>query len=295
MVKLSDSQISILKMALFRYQMASVLDVGFASKYWNRADIIELADSQKYSKFFKYEINENPIVLNKVSKTKETIDKFLFRDWVKFISITGSVAAGDPDENDDIDLFIVVKDHRAWIYRLVRLILQFKNNQLRRYGEESVRDAFCPNFICETRSLHFEAENIFTLHEMLRMIAVYNEPFRDSIFRANSWIKQYHINVDRFNNSEAEERAVENLYLWKTINFIAFLIQVAYMVIAQHKPDFKRLLNGYKRGEIHFYPRDFSNKKLEDVELLFEKFLPASASTSAETATTETTASKAAA
>ncbi|MCB9790986.1 hypothetical protein H6764_03120 [Candidatus Nomurabacteria bacterium] len=270
--------------------MGLTLDVDFASKYWSKADIAELKTYKQFSKFFSHNGKSNPIVSEKVSKAIAASKRFLFKDWVRFISVTGSVAAGNPRETDDIDMFIVVKDYRSWIYRL---ILKLKANDLRRYGDTNFQNTFCVNFICEERALLFEQQNIFTLHEMLRMIPIYNEDFYKEILGANQWIERFHIPAPRLNTEIKSTEGIIKKAFYRLTNFFAFASQLSYMLLSRHKADVSRLIHGYQKGDIRFYPKDFNQEKLNNVKLLYREFLPASATTATEATTTKSTASKA--
>ena len=49
--------------------------------------------------------------------SKKYISFFQILGFVKFIGISGSVAAKIANPEDDIDLFIVVKNGSSWLYR----------------------------------------------------------------------------------------------------------------------------------------------------------------------------------
>src|SRR5690606_20306217 len=66
-------------------------------------------------------IENSKTLMKKAQKLSSTLSKI---PWIEFIGVTGSVAAANALDNDDIDLFFVTKRNRLWLSRgFVFLIL----------------------------------------------------------------------------------------------------------------------------------------------------------------------------
>lgn len=191
----------------------------------------------------------------KIDIVKKNIPSILFLDWVKFIAITGSVAAGTAKEDDDIDVFIVVKNNRMWLYRAI-LTMRLGRRSLRRVWGKPFKDKIDTNFICEERGLWFNTESIFVLHELLFMIPVYNEKYYEKILNVN------HKLLENFCIKRKKEDINEkgNFFL-RMLDKLAFAIQYIYMLAKGHKPNYKRLKRNNKKGWIAFFPENFRREK----------------------------------
>ncbi len=74
--------------------------------------------------------------------------------FVKMIAVCNNLAYDNPNEQSDIDLFIVIKSGRMWIARLIiTLVLQFYG--VRRHGDKVV-GRFCLSFFVTDKKLNME-------------------------------------------------------------------------------------------------------------------------------------------
>ena len=182
----ADVKSAVEKFIKFRRNMGLGLDFGKARYIWGKKEIKVLEG--KEVDFIKRR-EENLFVNEKVSLVEENVKKLLLFKWVKFIGVSGSVAAGFAKDEDDIDLFIVVKDGTAWLYRGVLTLRGLFNGLFRgkRHGED-VKNLFCFNLICEESGLNFD-NDIFDFHELMYLIPVYeknSDNRRSRIYRLSS-------------------------------------------------------------------------------------------------------------
>lgn len=211
---------------------------------------------------------------------------------VKYVGISGSIAAGTYKPGDDIDLFIIVKDHTSWFYRGLLKVLLGDNARL--VEDRDIGDKLCINFICEERGLSFE-DSIFTLHEFLHLEDIYNKEYRGKEFASfNQWLSEY--GVEGIGEDKANTRRSLSSVLWWPINVAAFLAQVGFMKYKGHTPEVKRYFKALKKGRIAFYPQEFHGERLQDYQRQWEKLaqelnLPASTASTTGSTSTESTAS----
>jgi hypothetical protein len=259
-------QTCIQKLYDFRSRIPANLSVEKIKQVWD-VDVKEGRYGQNIN------VNKETIE-EKIKMVEKDLKWLIFKPVVKFVGISGSVGAEFAKDEDDIDLFIVTSNDVAWIYRLYLYIRNVFYKKIRSKEKiskgENVKNKLCINFITEQRNLNFE-RNMFDLNELIYLKPVYNKKFLNLIFLSNQWLSDDYCISEKFlNRSEILVRDVKNLnkrnYLLMPINFFAFVGQVMFMLIMNHRPDLKRLWKNLKVGRIEFYPKDFKKEKLENVK-----------------------------
>jgi hypothetical protein len=202
------------------------------------------------------------VIEEKVDIAKRNLNMLLISKWVRFIGISGSVGAGFARDDDDIDLFIVVKDGSAWIYRGILSIKNIFNHVIRTKRDgKRVKDLFCLNYIVEERGLNLDSD-MFNFHELMYLIPVYNEGYINYIYSKNEWlISDYFVNRDLLKHRERKNRRVN--FLIRILNFFAYVAQILFMIISNHRPEVKRIFSNYKRGSIQFFPAGYKERVLK--------------------------------
>ena len=204
----------------------------------------------------------NPICDLKMQFARNYIQYLKVLNLIKFIGVSGSVAAGIAKEEDDIDFFVVVKNNTMWIYRGLMLLKSLFNRKFRRASDEhsgKTKDLICVNFIAEERGLKLD-NDIFNLHELYYLKPIYNENYYETLLSANQWLKEWGgVVVDRDYSLKKQNILLE------AINLYFFLPQLLYTIISRHKIEFKRLIANYSKGRIEYFP---SNYKQEKIKLL---------------------------
>ncbi len=253
---ISKNEQKISQLILFRKNMGVKTPKDKVVFFWGK----DLKNMQNIENF-----KREKFVEDKINIVKENINSILFFDWVKFVGITGSVAAGTAKEEDDIDVFIIVKNDRMWLYRAF-LTMKLGKKSLRRVWGKPFKDKIDTNFICEERGLWFNTESIFVLHELLFMIPVYNSKYYEKILG---------VNYKLLNNFCIERKKVslnnKRSFLLGSLNELAFLIQYIYMVVKKHKPSFKRLRRNNRKGRIAFFPEGFRKEKEREYKKIRSK------------------------
>lgn len=234
------------KILFFRKQMKSPLDDALLTEFWPSISVLGRGDSSREN---LYQLKKQ-IVLEK-AKILKRLMKF---GIVKYVGISGSVAAGTYKGGEDIDLFIVSANDSAWIVRFYSKIFTRGG---RTYGSKELRNSLCINFIVEERALTF-SESVFYAHEIIHLLGVWNEDYKQEIISNNLWLAEY-IDVDIDVTSKTQGR---NVFLG-ILNAFLFILQVFYMAMLRHKPNYKRLFENYKKGTIEFFPMDFHDEKVE--------------------------------
>ena len=179
------------------------------------------------------QISEKNIKIKKAQKLADLIGKY-FED-ILMIGITGSVAAGYPKKNDDIDLMIITKKERLWLTRLMlRLLIKFKSIPHRKYGIEEKGDEFCFNLWMEEDLLTLpkERQNLKNAMDSILMIPVLNRnKTYEKFMKENDWIKKYLATAYdmleirfKIHDSRIKHRLITNI-----LNWLVFWPQYWYM------------------------------------------------------------------
>lgn len=231
---------------IFRNQMNLGLSKDDVKYIWGRKALKSFKKVQDY---------ENEIVLKKTKLAKENISKLKVFNWVKFIGISGSVAAGFAKEEDDIDMFVVVRNGTMWIYRALIVFRNLFHNRIRAKRHKNVKDRLCVNIICEERGLLFP-NDIFNFHELMFLKPIYNREYKKYILAQNEWLREEF----RVKKELLRTRIIAGkkaFILIRAINYLAFLAQVLFMFIAKHDPDISRIKRNFRKGRIEFFENNY--------------------------------------
>jgi hypothetical protein len=127
-------------------------------------------------------VRKNSLILNTIGRIP----------WVRMVAITGSLAAYNPDDASDIDVFIISSKNRVWITRFfVTLILKILNKFPNTDGEKG---KICTNLYMDTKDLSWNENkrNIFIAHDIVLMQPVVDKENTYLRFlNANKWVLNY--------------------------------------------------------------------------------------------------------
>jgi hypothetical protein len=252
------------ELVLFKSNMGLKLSIKKLQYIWGKGIIKGLDESILNTLERGTKEESSNITQKKIEIANERVKSLLVSNWVRFVGISGSVAAGFTKEDDDIDLFIVVRDGSAWIYRGILTVRNIFNHIARTSRDgNTVKDLFCINFIVEERGLELESD-IFNFHELMYLIPLYNERYLNHIYRKNRWLlTKYFINKELVVSRERELKRV-NIFL-RIINWLAYIAQILFMILSGHRPEIDRLLSNYKEGRIEFFPKEYKSEVMKSV------------------------------
>ena len=179
--------------------------------------------------------------------------------WIRLIAVTGSVAAYNKTEKDDIDIFIITQKNRLWISRFfVFLIL----NSLNLYRtEKASQNKLCTNLFVDESNAVWQDKSQYVAHEVASMLPLYNK--KDAYFTflsANFWIQQFYPNFKFYSFSSKEKQTETNVLmnLWETF---FRNIQLFYM-------SSKKTTETVSNSVAHFNKSDSKNKILSEFSKL---------------------------
>lgn len=163
----------------------------------------------------------------KIKIAERTVSLIKLIPTVKFVGVTGSVAAGNAKKEDDIDLLIITSAGWLWTTRLLVTILVGLLGRRRRPGDKRVKNKICLNLFVDQRRLDVFDRNLFVAYELVQLKPLVDKDnIYQKLFAANSWVKNYLPNAQKCSSSPHQdvnysprsrtivEKALRRIQLW---------------------------------------------------------------------------------
>jgi hypothetical protein len=99
--------------------------------------------------------------------------------FVRMVAVTGSLAAGNPGEDADLDYVIITVPGRLWLVRAMAVTL---GRLVRPIGVK-----LCPNYLLSTRVLELDNQDLFTAHELLQAVPIVGGVTYQEMLARNGW------------------------------------------------------------------------------------------------------------
>lgn len=172
-----------------------------------------ILDQQKKSELTKQIISKGHLGLTILSKIP----------CIKFVGISGSVAAENPTEefgenHIDLDLFVVTAKNTLWLFALVERIF---TNIVRLFRGNHF---YCFNYITEESFLEVYNKNFYTATEFINLKPIIDKGVLDKLISCNQWIKKYY----DINGMKSGHKSVSNTSFYSRIlvpfNYLFYII-----------------------------------------------------------------------
>ena len=103
--------------------------------------------------------------------------------FTRMVTLTGSLAMNNADENADIDYLIVAENGYVWLCRAFAIVV-VRLAALRGHH-------LCPNYILAERAITFSDQNLYAAHEIVQMIPLSGKSMYQKMRQANQWTAAY--------------------------------------------------------------------------------------------------------
>jgi len=145
----------------------------------------KMARSQKIEvKNGRYSLKGRPTVnwKERGHTAKEMLEKnyFVFSllakiPWLALLAVTGTAAAHNTTQGDDVDIFIVSKHARLWLTRFFTVLILKACDKYR--TEKNPQGKICPNIFLDEQSMAWDKpkRNLYIAHEIVMMRPVINK------------------------------------------------------------------------------------------------------------------------
>lgn len=175
------------------YNREEIKERMISDKNYSDGEVETELREMKYPKNIKI---DRMTLITKVDKTKKIAKRLAgkFPD-ILMIGITGSVAAGYPKINEDIDLMIIVKKDSLWTTRiLVEAWMRVNKIPHRKHGAKQIKDDYCINLWLEEDTLELP-KNRQKLKNAMDLILMKPLINKNNIYgrfiNSNSWAKKF--------------------------------------------------------------------------------------------------------
>jgi len=165
--------------------------------------------------------------IRKTDQTRGILKHLEKIPWIKLIAITGPLAAANPQEKGDIDVFIVAQSGRLWLTRLF-VVLYLKALNKYRTDKSSV-NKICPNLLVSEDNMLWEKkkQNLYVASEIVRMQPIINrEKTYERFLTKNRWVEKFFPNFI-FKKTANEKRHSTNIL--DLLEKLSYKLQKAYM------------------------------------------------------------------
>jgi len=168
---------------VFRYGL-----LGTSRYLGENGKVVELSEEVKQRVRFS---------LRKTKIAQKLLVYLAYFSWVEMIFITGSVASLNAREQDDIDVWVIVKPRRIWITRAFDFFIftLMGKRRLSIDGVEThrVNDKLCFNFYSVTTALKLPEQSISYAIQFVDALPVFVRDFRlyAKLLSENRWVDQY--------------------------------------------------------------------------------------------------------
>jgi hypothetical protein len=126
--------------------------------------------------------------------------------FVRMVSVTGSLAMNNVEENGDIDYLIVTANDHLWFCRLLVLLV------VRLASWRGVN--LCPNYIISERALKITPQSLYAAHEFAQMVPLSGMDVYQQMRILNSWVKDYLPNADGIPAAVADQSVRSESVSW---------------------------------------------------------------------------------
>lgn len=142
---------------------------------------------------FKLKTRQLQVTRSKLAIAKRWLWLFKLVPWVKMVAVTGSVAGGSPQLNDDIDLMIITAPKRLWLSRFLITGTLTLLGQRRKPDDDphDVANKLCLNMWLSEDHMECERQDIYVAGELSRMVPVFSRhQTYERYIGANLWIEK---------------------------------------------------------------------------------------------------------
>lgn len=142
----------------------------------------------------KHDPKKTKITKQKIKNTQKLISVFKLIPSVKLVALTGSLSAGNPKGDDDIDLMIITSPNTLWLTRPLVVLITSLISKKRRPKTFIANNQVCLNLWLDMASLEVpkQKQNLYTAHEVLQTKPLFDRgEIHQQFILKNSWVKKH--------------------------------------------------------------------------------------------------------
>ncbi|SRR5258708_1675462 len=151
---------------------------------------------------------------------------------IQGIAITGSVAVGNANPSEDIDLMIITSTGFLWTTRVLVEGILFVCRVLRTRGMKNVRNKLCLNLWLEEGSLLLPTHSLYVARELIQADwVICRDQIREHMLAHNTWIRAF-LHGSSYKKHPRDYRVSQVWYVSLCsvlLEPLAFFVQTSYM------------------------------------------------------------------
>lgn len=195
------------------------------------------------------------IAWRKAQRARKILAPLRILPSIQFVGLTGSVAAGNANDGDDIDVFIITTPQALWFTRFVVLVYTHVLGVRRSYGENKVKNKLCFNLWFTDTCLQVppDKQNRYIAHEILQCKPVINKRNTHvSFLQANKWILHFYPNAFKLSVLPQKQQKAPPLS--------PHLLEAYLKQLQLRRINRRRTKERITDCQLWFYPEDFEQK-----------------------------------
>ncbi len=214
-----------------------------------------------------------PEARKKLKIAKKAAYNLSYIPTVKFIGISGGLAAGNAEKTDDIDFFIITKKNTLFMTRLwVLAVLELMNLRRTRTGKNA-SNKICVNLLIDETRLKFHKHDLYTAREIVQVKPLFErEDTYNTFLNKNKWVSNFFPNMTKqqlYSGKRSKNynslNALSNLLHLPPLPQLAKAIQIIYM----KKHQTSEVISSHI---LAFHPNDYRPQTLKLLSKKLQQF-----------------------
>lgn len=147
-----------------------------------------------HKKTIQFRIDRLAASTGKWQQIRRTAKLLRYISTIGMVGVTGGLAVNNADNEDDIDLIIVAKQHTLWITRFLATVCIELVSKRRHRMDTKVSNAICLNMFLTDGALQLpkKEHGWYTAHEVLQMVPLWQRNHMYTKYlQANSWVRKW--------------------------------------------------------------------------------------------------------
>jgi hypothetical protein len=210
----------------------------------------------------------SPEVAKKIRLAKHTAYVLSHIPTISFIGLSGGVAVGNAEKDDDVDLFIITKRNTLFVTRFFILLVLEALGLRRTRNDSHPANKICANFLIDEAALVWpvNSRDLYTARELMQMKPLFD---RNGMYRkflsANLWSKTF------FPNAEPYRIAFTEPQSYMIVKFLSALVTAFPFEVLMRLVQ-KGLMKRFRTKEfvsdhvLAFHPYDYRRQTLRRFE-----------------------------
>ncbi|MCL4418809.1 hypothetical protein M1146_01760 [Patescibacteria group bacterium] len=210
--------------------------------------------------------------LTKLTLAQKIINRISLFPTILFIGVSGALAMKNAEKEDDIDLFVVVRENTVWVSRLFLVLFLKAMGKYRKRGVKNVANKICLNMLLDESQLAIPVlrQNLYSAHEVIQLMPIFD---RQGVYKKfldkNKWVEKFLPNSISAKENQAKKK--EEIFNFPAIKLFKLLEPFAkkFQLIVMRKYITIEIVSD---NFLAFHPFDYRKYVLGEYEKRLRKY-----------------------